>query len=683
MANYELKASFVRGELTPLAHARNDVQMFAHGAAELQNFLVMREGGVTRRSGTRYRGQTKFADKFTRLVGFSFDENQSYIFEMGDHYTRFWANGGQIVSSGSPVEIVSPYAEADLPSLQWVSSGNVTYFAFKSMTVKPKKLVRTSHTSWSYSDVEFRDGPYLPINDQENKLNVSVLSTPISIGDAATFVFANTKNINSGAGFVSTDVGRQIRVELSGVWLWATITAVTDDHTVDVEWQSTIPVGTIVSDPTTKTWRLGAFCDTTGYPGSVAIFQGRLFWASLPTDPNLTAYSRSNLPTTFSPSDPDGTVAEDHGGCFTLLSGETVLWMQEATRLQIGTPSNIRSLGASDTAQSFGPRSISQRVEVSDGVNSARPAVIGPSTVHASRFGTHINDLFYDFQANSLIAPELSTTSDHMLKTGVVELTFQKLPHRILWAVLGNGKLVATTIDRYEKVAGFSRHEIGGTVKSAQSIPGVSGFDTYLVVRRTINGSNVQYIETIDPRFDADLVSQADAFFVDCGATYSGAPTNTISGLTWLANCEVDILADGAVMPRATVTADGHLTIPRGKLASKVQVGLPIDAHGKTLPLPNAVVDGTGMGRRVRVVSVIANVYQTGSLQFRSDTGVVDELHYRHGNEPMGQPPALRTGFKEIFSDGSWQSHGQVEFVCSQPLPATIRALTIQMETEP
>lgn len=676
MVSHTAVVSFSRGEITPLAQARRDIEMYRAAAKSLSNFLVMKEGGIRRRSGTRYRGAAKFANKDTRLIDFVFSSSQAYALEMGDSYTRFWINGAQIVSGPDPYELVSPFAEADLRHLHWAQSFDTLFFSRQSMTIKPKKLIRHSHTSWEWQDIDFWDGPYLPINDENNAVAISTSPIP---GANVTFTFTNLLGLNGGAGLQSTDVGRHFRIQAGGSWSWGNITSVSSNKIMAVHIEDGEATGTTSS----KSWRFGAFSDTTGYPGAIAWFQGRLFLAGTPDNPRGIWFSRSEFPEDFTPSDYDGTVADDHGGYLTTIGkADGILWMQEAPRLQIATSGAIRSLGSTVSTSAFGPRNVSQQIEVNGGVSPVDPVLIGPSTVHATRFGKGIEDLYFDFNANALVTPRITNLSEHMFDSGVLELWYQQEPNFTLWSLLADGTLAATTIDRYEKVIGFSRHSLaGGQIISCCTIPGTAQDDFYMVVRRTINGSQVQYIETLEPRFLR--MAKADAWFVDCGGQYSGAATNTVSSITWLANEEVDILADGAVVKRQTVSGAGVLTLPNGMTATKITFGIPIVAEGELLEAPIDTPEGSSKGRKMRVVEVVADVYETLGLKFVSDKGVIDSVFHRAPGTPMGASSALVSGSRKIPIDGSWNSKGSFGFVCDQPLPCTIRAFNIGLDYEP
>src|SRR3546814_3427403 len=73
--------------------------------------------------------------------------------------------------------------------------------------------------------------------------------------------------------------------------------------------------------------------------------------------------------------------------------------------------------------------------------------------------------------------------------------------------------------------------------------------------------------------FDAEVLArQRDAFYVDCGLSYQGPPTQTLSGLGHLEGETVTILADGALHPDRVV-AGGAVSLQMP--ASVAHVRLP------------------------------------------------------------------------------------------------------------
>ena len=90
------QVSFSRGEITPALYSRTDIKQREIGLMNLTNGFINQEGCVSNRSGFEYVGEVKDSSKETRLIPFSFSNNETYIIEAGEEYFRFIQNGGYI-----------------------------------------------------------------------------------------------------------------------------------------------------------------------------------------------------------------------------------------------------------------------------------------------------------------------------------------------------------------------------------------------------------------------------------------------------------------------------------------------------------------------------------------------------------------------------------------------------------
>ncbi len=97
---YPIQPTFVRGELSPRLFSRVDIDHWKMGLAECVNYIVMKQGGLRRRSGTEWIGYAKNPAHRCRLVKFVFSTLQAYTLEFGDFYIRFFANGGIVAKNG-------------------------------------------------------------------------------------------------------------------------------------------------------------------------------------------------------------------------------------------------------------------------------------------------------------------------------------------------------------------------------------------------------------------------------------------------------------------------------------------------------------------------------------------------------------------------------------------------------
>lgn len=77
-------SDFTRGELSPRMEGRSDSPVFFQGVSELQNFIVLPQGGVEKRPGTKYFTTAKYPAKQSRLIPFVINEDLRFVLELYD-----------------------------------------------------------------------------------------------------------------------------------------------------------------------------------------------------------------------------------------------------------------------------------------------------------------------------------------------------------------------------------------------------------------------------------------------------------------------------------------------------------------------------------------------------------------------------------------------------------------------
>src|SRR3546814_10149350 len=122
-----------------------------------------------------------------------------------------------------------------------------------------------------------------------------------------------------------------------------------------------------------------------------------------------------------------------------------------------------------------------------------------------------------------------------------------------------------------------------------------------MIVKRTIDSSTVRYVEFLEREHDPDQHDLEDAFYVDCGLTYDGSPTSTITGLDHLEGETVKVWADGDLHDDKTV-ASGQITLDAA--ASVVQVGLGYTHKLRTLKAEGGAAAGTAVTKIKRNVKM-------------------------------------------------------------------------------
>lgn len=666
--------NFNAGEWSPLAYGRSDIGKYKNALATCLNYIPTAQGGLTRRPGTRYVAATK-SNGAARLVRFEFSTTQAYILEFGDQYVRFYTNDGQLLNLGVPYEVATTYLIADVWNLQFTQSADTLYITHPSYA--PRKLQRAGATNWTLTTLSFLDGPYLPLNTTSTTLSLSATSGSVTVTASAAL-------------FASTDVGRLIRFKGATTWGWLTITAYTDSTHVTATVGASPDAGTA-----TTVWRLGVWSGTTGYPACSTFHQDRLVFAGCTQYPGRVDGSNTSDYENFAPSNNTGTVADNNAISFTLNSNtvNAVQWMQsDEFGLLCGTSGGEWVISPSSTQTALTPTNVNAKNTTSYGSTSVAPAKMGKSLLFVQRTKRKLREMAYRFELNTFQAQDISLLGEHLTKTGIKQMAVQLAPQPILWMVRNDGVLAGMSYDKDQDINGWHSHQMGGAsdangsaavVESVASIPApsVDRDEVWVIVKRYVNGSTVRYVEVMTKLWE-DGDSVASGVYVDSSSSYSGAPTSTISGLTWLKGQVVKVLADGATHPDCTVDSSGNIALQRS--ASTVQVGLGYSSSGKTMRIEAGGGDGPAQGKLKRIHRVGFRFFQSVGL-ILSPAGVnvaSTEESFRSTGDRMDTAIPLFTGDKRYAYEGTWDLEGQVAWSQTDPLPSNIVMLQVQLETQ-
>jgi hypothetical protein len=186
-----------KGELSPLLEGSPDLEAYFEGAKTLENWHILRQGGITRWPGSRHVAFAKYADRDTILLPFEASVDDAYMLEVGDFYIRVYKNKAQVLDAGVPVEIVTPFAVADIRSIHYTQSADVLFLFHNSY--QQRLLSRVSDTEWSLTAQQGNPPPSFEAD--------TTLPDTIALG-------ANTgEGIEfrvGSAGLLAGDEGRQI-----------------------------------------------------------------------------------------------------------------------------------------------------------------------------------------------------------------------------------------------------------------------------------------------------------------------------------------------------------------------------------------------------------------------------------------------------------------------------------------
>jgi len=540
--------NFNSGELSPRLEGRADLSRYLTGCKKLENFIILPQGGVTRRPGTKFINEVKHSSKLTCLVPFQFSTTQAYILEFGDLYIRIYKDGGRIAD----VEKVTTYTENELPDLKFTQSADVLYIVHPSHA--PAKLSRTSHTAWDLADVDWKDGPY-----GEEIEGISL--TPSGFGGAITLTA-------SAAIFVATDVGRLLRFKAvrpanwdsttayavgnycffdrnytclvahtnkqppndsywkengNDGWYWMIITVFTSSTVVTAE----VKGDNLPNLSASPYFRMGIWNSLDGWPSCATFFDGRLMLSKVHRIQGSHAGDFENM----APGSLDSDAID-----YSLASGkvDAIEWMISQEYLVVGTADGIWRVGGASSEDPITPTSIVAKRQSTIGSSGIVGLMVEDEVIYVQRGGKKVRYISYSMEKGVFVAEDVTILAEHITGNGLVDITYVQDPESVVWVVRGDGQLAGFIFERHQQVMGWSRHIIGGSfqngnaiVESVASIPGDTEDEVWLIVKRTINGATKRYIERMSTRH---FGNKEDAFFVDSGLTWDGGAAIAITG---------------------------------------------------------------------------------------------------------------------------------------------------------
>ncbi|MGB0972636.1 MAG: hypothetical protein ACPGVG_17015, partial [Mycobacterium sp.] len=601
------------------------------------------------------------------------------------------------VIDDAPIEITTPYgagsAADELYDLSTEQSADVMYIAHSSHA--PRKLQRRGDTAWSLVVIDFKDGPF----DIENETATTFTLTAVS--GVTTLTASATTGINSGRGFLATDLGRRVRM-FGTTFSWMEILNVASTTSVTVRVRGEDSVTT----PVTR-WALGLWSDTTGYPESTVLHEERLMLGGPTLSPQRFDGSVTADFENFRPTQPDESVLDDDAFAFVIAAEvNRILWMVSGQQLMVGTTGGeyrVASTGAGLT-----PADVDVKRQTSYGSAKVPPVLLDESLVFLQRAQRKVRKLVFDFNVDQFIAPDLTVLADHVTRSGIISMAYQQEPDSHLWCVRADGAAAVLVYDPDQNVVGWQRAQPAGAdakYESVATIPGADGpgqvqssserNEVWVTVSRTINGQTKRYVEVFEKllegplRNDFDsttaweaavLSAQEDAFHVDSGLTYSGAATSSLTGLDHLEGETVDIWANGAVHAQKTVSSGAvALDYP----VTKAQVGLPRVAKIKTLKMAaGASATGSTAVAKPKGIKDVGFIFlDTSTVRVGVSEDDLQEITFREATDDMDTAVPLFTGEHVHTMDGGNALDPRIFIQSNGPAPFTVLAIAPEITT--
>jgi hypothetical protein len=760
---YKDNGSVLEGDKTITAITQANpavVTSNSHGYSNGDEILITAVVGMTQLNSKRFLVANVTTNTFELT-------NKDGVDTDSTAFTAYVSGG----TANKVFEITTPYTTAQLFEIKFAQSADVMYITHPAHEVA--KLSRTGHTAWTLTDVVFTKGPF----QDPNTTTTTLTPASASVGSGVNITASSVTGINSGSGFLSTDVGRQIYFN-SG---YATITAITSTTVVVVD----ITIAFTNTNAITA-WQLGSFSNTTGHPTCVSFFEQRLVFAGTTNQPQTIFFSKSgdyeNMDANIG-----GTVADDDAIIYTIASNQVnaIRFMTATRTLILGTAGGEFTVSGGGTDSAVTPTNILIKKQSNHGAANVDAIAVGNATLFLQRAKRKVRELAYNFDVDGYIAPDMTILAEHITESGLTQMSYQQEPNQIIWGVRDDGELVGLTYQREQQVIAWHRHIFGGivnvpiitvtdyanivtgtrivfqksdgtlvtltattgtasaqefkietsndvtaanlnaSINTANTASGTgitssvasnvltitevtptglaylviksfdttrltavsqtkaecesvaviptdnSEYQTWVIVKRTINGITRRYVEYINT-FDFTETDNTTFNFLDSALSYSGAAATTISGLNHLEGQTVHILADGATHPTKIVSS-GLITLDRA--STDVKIGLGYNSILQTMRLDAGSQNGTSQAKTKRIYEITIRLYESIGVEVGENLNNMERIPFRTSADVMDQGLPPFTGDKTVEFRGNYETDGFIFVRQTQPLPLTVLSL--------
>lgn len=645
-----LQNDFTTGEMDPKLRARSDIDQYRSGLAKATNVTVQPQGGAKRRPGTRYIASlpANLASQGVRMVAFEFSTSVSYmlVFVPGRMYV--FKDGALITNingSGNDYLAISGITASILPTMCWTQSYDTLIVVHEDL--QPLKIFRGGNdTTWTASNLAF---DYIP----KYAFTVTTTAGTTSITPSAT-----TGNISIKSGTTNTFSASDVDQYIVNTESFGRARIIDYVSATEVRARVTVPFFN-TDRINSGTWEFergyeDAWSSTRGWPRTVCFYQGRLFFGGSKSLPSTVWGSTVGQYFDFNP----GEGLADQAVEATADTGQynAIVDMYPGRALQIFT-TGAEFFVPQPSDDPITPGTFFLRVQTQNGARTGvRVVNIEGGTLFIQRQGKALQEMIYLNTEAAFTAAKISLLSSHLLKSpsemAVRKATSTDEGDRLLIVNDDDGSIACYTLLRSQKVVAPTEWQTDGSFISI----GVDISDAYVVVKRTVGGSDAYYVELFEEDLTLDCAKQATV----------GSSTASVSGLSHLEGRSVKVVRDGVLEADKTVSS-GSITFTRAATSS-YQIGLTYTPLIKTLPPAPRMQSGSIRGAKKRVYDIILDLYETQDITVQHR-----QIAFRNfGTSVLDQPIDEYTGLKKIENLLGYDREGAITITQTVPLRMTV-----------
>ena len=637
-----IQSNFTTGELDPLLNSRIDINQYYNALDKARNVLIQPQGGAIRRPGLEYISTIPSAanpQNGCRLVPFEFSTSQSYMMLFVNNRMYVYKDKELVTNiNGSGNDyLTTTIGSSVLATMDYAQSADTLIVVHEDM--QPIEITRgATDSSWTITNITFE---YIP----QYAFTITTSSPSHSLTPSE--VDGNITLTGGGGAFAASDVGQYVEANdgLGRARITRFVSSSEVEAIVEIPFFNTDAIAS-------GSWYIesgyeDAWSSSKGWPRTVTFHQGRLYFGGSKSRPNTLFASRVARFYDFNPGETldddaiEATLATDSVNAITgMFAGRDLQIFTKGGEFFVSqaaldpiTPNNI----VISTATRRGAK---------EGI---KPVGAESGTLFIQRAGKALREFLFSDVELSYISNNISLLSSHLLRSpsdmALRKATSTDDGDLLLIVNESDGSLATYSILRGQNVIAPSLSTVDGEfVNVAVDVDTI-----YFVVKRTINGSTVYYVEA----FNDDNTTDSNVLLT--GASLPG--TTTVTGLDHLEGETVKVIADDLMQSDKTVSS-GQITLDSVP-TSYVEIGLDFTTEIKTLPVELKLSSGNVLAQKKRIVEATANMYLTQNLTLNGS-----DFSFTAGD--------FYTGLKRRKPILGYDRRGQMTFSQSQPLFFTL-----------
>ena len=637
------QTSFYAGELSPYLAARSDKPAFyANGAEKLTNRRPLAQGGNTTRDGLKYLAT--FAHTAVRLKDFVFADDQRYVFVFADARCDVYSTAGAILVSLTS----APWDSSMLARLSFAQAGDTTIVFHSDMA--PQIIKRTGASTFTLADLAFEENsaghpkyqPYYKYAD-----------AAITLTPSATTGTGINLTLSGAGAFTSDHVGTIIRYKGKEI-LVQTVTSATA-ATGDV--RETLAATTADTD-----WDEQTFSAVRGWPVSGTFFSNRLIFGGAKSLPGGFFASKTGAFYNFdvgTGADSDAIIDEVGSNALS-----EVRFVSGVFRLVLFCADGFY-LVPTDTNNPLTPANLAFQKQAPYGCAYVAPFEFDGALLFLQKTGATVREAVYDYLTQVLTSDAVALLGAHLISSPTESAPLYgstNRPEQYALFLNGDGNLSVFHSIRSQQVAAWVPWETNGTFESICA----AGGDVFVAVKRSINGSDVWFLEMFDPD-----VAPLDATI----KVTSGSATRTFSGFDHLAGETVGVVTKGHDLGDYTVSAAGVITLgDSDPEVTEIEAGMRFTQLIRPMPAVFDLPDGPSRGLKLRLVRAIAQTYEAASFTLDGTTVLLD-----FQGDDFATAPSTKTGLIEFRTLGV-DTEAQFDLEIPKAVKVPLLGLTREIE---